>query len=154
MFGWDWRSKFQRSQETLRIDRDGLTRDAKGCHERLGRLLSIEVKLEERDRPELQANGTLVLPADLCAEVHQSRRLTHPQTSAQVVIAKVVYRQFRNFDHAIFRGGRTRIAALMGSDESGQFWQHFLPDEYMDMSLNLCERYLLQARPDDDIVTA
>lgn len=97
----------------------------------------------------------MLIPPELCAEIHEYRVLDkHPLTKRRVAIAKVVYRQWQSFDHQMFRDWRTRVVALAGSDETGQRWQHFLPDEYMGRRLGECERYLLQAGPDDEVLTA
>lgn len=163
MFGREWRRRFietsQRfiaSEERMDADRAGLTKDVQVCHKQVADLLHISITHEQgRVRPLLQERRDhLILPVELCVEIQESREYQDPITGRRVAIAKALYRQWQNFDHRIFRGNRTRIVALMGRDETGQLWQHFLPDEYMTKRLGQCERYLLQADPDDEIITA
>jgi hypothetical protein len=105
-------------------------------------------------RPIMQARrGVLVIPISLCAELQEVSTHKEEILRRKVIVAKVIYRQWRDFGHRLFQGNRTRVVCLMGCDETGQLWQHFLPDEFMDKRIGECERYLLQASPDDEVIT-
>lgn len=161
MFGREWKERYYQLADRFLIaqarerDEQGLSEDVAACHRRLAELLHISVVREEaRARPEVQQNGRLMLPPELCAEVFESWVYISNSTSRRVVIAKVVYRQWQGFQHRIFSGNRTRVVVLMGRDETNQLWQHFLPDEFIDERLSECERYLFQAEPGDEVIEA
>jgi hypothetical protein len=160
MFGREWREKYYELADRLLAaqaherDGQGLSEDVLYCHRRVAHLLKVDVIQEaRRPRPAVQAKGRLVLPPELCAEVSDSRTYADIP-NRRVVVLKVVYRQWRGFHHRIFAGNRTRVVALMGRDETNQLWQHFLPDEFIDESLDKCERYLFQAEPGDEVIEA
>jgi hypothetical protein len=163
MFGSRWRRRiieasqqFIASEERMNADLVGLAKDVQVCHRQVADLLHISIIPDQgRARPLLQEKrDSLILPIELCVEIMESREYQDPVTGRRVAIAKALYRQWQNFEHRIFRGGRTRVVALIGRDETGQLWQHFLPDDYMTKRLGQCERYLLQAGPDDEIIAA
>lgn len=169
MFGHKWEQRYWESEKsnarligkvhdaesTLKSTYIGLRSDVLREHAVFYRQTGIVPTPDSScEMPELRADGVLLMPVELRIELLEFFENVDSGTRNRVVVAKATYQQWQGFAHKIFAGDRTRALALIGRDETGQLWQHFLPDEFMTKCIAECERYLFQANPFDEIIEA
>jgi hypothetical protein len=102
----------------------------------------------QSNRLELTREGILHIPSSVSPEVLE--RVTYHDGSR---VAKLLftlkernswlYGMFRNHEYAI---------ALVGIDETGQFWMHFTPPVYRDRAIVECEVWLAGGAAGDNLV--
>ncbi len=96
-------------------------------------------------RVDVTREGVLSLPKDLRISVAEWTTYHDGSTVAKVLVEQMDERS------PMFRGSR-RAVALLGRDELGQPWLHFLPLEYTNRSIAECELWLMGGQPEDQII--
>jgi len=114
------------------------------------KMLDIKVQhaLDSRAM-QLDRDGTLHIPPDVTFFFTELQ--IHRNSST---VAKAVFRKNPSPNHdsyGVFRESRTGVA-LIGLDEAGQHWMHFLPPAYETKSLQECELWLVGGKEGDEIV--
>jgi hypothetical protein len=98
---------------------------------------------------QLDRDGTLRIPPDVTFFFTELQIYRNGST-----VAKAVFRKNPSANHdsyGVFRESRTGVA-LIGLDEAGQHWMHFLPPAYETKSLQECELWLVGGKEGDEIV--
>jgi len=114
------------------------------------KMLDIKVQhaLDSRAM-QLDRDGTLHIPLDVTFSFTELQIYRNGST-----VAKAVFRKNPSANHdsyGVFRESRTGVA-LIGIDEAGQHWMHFLPPSYETKSLQECELWLVGGKEGDEIV--
>jgi hypothetical protein len=113
-------------------------------------MLNIKVQHAMDSRAmQLDRDGTLHIPPDVTFSFTELQIYRDGST-----VAKAVFRKNPSANHdsyGVFRESRTGVA-LIGLDEAGQHWMHFLPPAYETKSLQECEMWLVGGKEGDEIV--
>jgi len=115
-------------------------------------LKMLDIKVEHAMDPramQLDRDGTLHIPPDVTFSFTELQICRDGST-----VAKAVFRKNPSANHdsyGVFRESRTGVA-LIGIDEAGQHWMHFLPPAYETKSLQECELWLVGGKEGDEIV--
>jgi hypothetical protein len=113
-------------------------------------MLNIKVQHAMDSRAmQLDRDGTLHIPPDVTFSFTELQLYKDGST-----VAKAVFRKNPSANHdsyGVFRESRTGVA-LIGLDEAGQHWMHFLPPAYEKKSLQECELWLVGGKEGDEIV--
>jgi hypothetical protein len=113
-------------------------------------MLNIKVQHAIDSRAmQLDRDGTLHIPPDVTFSFTELQICRNGST-----VAKAVFRKNPSANHdsyGVFRESRTGVA-LIGLDEAGQHWMHFLPPAYETKSLQECELWLVGGKEGDEIV--
>jgi hypothetical protein len=115
-------------------------------------LKMLDIKVQHAMDPramQLDRDGTLHIPPDVTLSFTELQIYRDGST-----VAKAVFRKNPSPNHdsyGVFRESRTGVA-LMGLDEAGQHWMHFLPPAYETKSLQECELWLVGGKEGDEIV--
>jgi hypothetical protein len=113
-------------------------------------MLNIKVQHAMDSRAmQLDRDGTLHIPSDVTFSFTELQIYRDGST-----VAKAVFRKNPSANHdsyGVFRESRTGVA-LIGLDEAGQHWMHFLPPAYEKKSLQECELWLVGGKEGDEII--
>ncbi len=99
-------------------------------------------------RLDLTREGVLHIPNSVSPEVLE-RATYHDGSRVSKLLFTLkdrnnwLYGMFRNHDYAV---------ALVGIDETGQFWMHYLPPIYLDRAIIECEVWLAGGVAGDNLV--
>jgi hypothetical protein len=114
------------------------------------KMLDIKVQHAIDSRAmQLDRDGTLHIPSDVTFSFTELQIYRDGST-----VAKAVFRKNPSANHdsyGVFRESRTGVA-LIGLDDAGQHWMHFLPPAYETKSLQECELWLVGGKEGDEIV--
>jgi hypothetical protein len=114
------------------------------------KMLDIKVQHTMDSRAmQLDRDGTLHIPPDVTFSFTELQICRDGST-----VAKAVFKKNPSANHdsyGVFRESRTGVA-LIGLDEAGQHWMHFLPPAYETRSLQECELWLVGGKEGDEIV--
>jgi hypothetical protein len=99
-------------------------------------------------RLDLTREGVLHVPSSVSAEVLE--RVTYHDGSR---VAKLLFtlKDRNNWLYGMFRNHEYAVA-LVGIDETGQFWMHYLPPVYLDRAIIECEVWLAGGVAGDNLV--
>jgi hypothetical protein len=115
-------------------------------------LKMLDIKVEhaiDSRAMQLDRDGTLHIPPDVTFFFTELQIYRNGST-----VAKAVFRKDPSANHdsyGVFRESRTGVA-LIGLDDAGQHWMHFLPPAYETKSLQECELWLVGGKEGDEIV--
>ena len=99
-------------------------------------------------RLDLTREGVLHVPSSVSAEVLERATYHDGSRVAKLLFTlkdrnNWLYRMFRNHEYAV---------ALVGIDETGQFWMHYTPPVYRDRAIIECEVWLAGGAAGDNLV--
>jgi hypothetical protein len=99
-------------------------------------------------RLDLTREGVLHIPSSVSAEVLERATYHDGSRVAKLLFTlkdknNWLYRMFRNHEYAV---------ALVGIDETGQFWMHYTPPVYRDRAIIECEVWLAGGAAGDNLV--
>jgi hypothetical protein len=99
-------------------------------------------------RLDLTREGVLHVPSSVSAEVLERATYHDGSRVAKLLFTlkdrnNWLYRMFRNHEYAV---------ALVGIDETRQFWMHYLPPIYRDRTIIECEVWLAGGAAGDNLV--
>lgn len=112
--------------------------------------LGIVIKEEGSSIVELTTQGQLFIPKPVLLEIVEWIERPDGARVVKVILRREdkLSRVDRIFTHEISSGGRTRVivndiaVALIGRDETGQYWMHVVPPEYRRSPIWSCEMWL------------